>query len=132
MTIIHGATRSNGTFQFRVSVPSKAAARYAGTIATNRISIKQTPQCVHVNEARVRGLVHRYSIVPGSISLPEEVAPRNTAESKPLPHNPLSTMRLTRRTISDGSCVYSLRSKYHHPFRSLSPGDRKSTRLNSS
>ncbi|PYT50823.1 MAG: hypothetical protein DMG44_04905 [Acidobacteria bacterium] len=51
-----------------------------GTIATMSISARQTLQCVHVNEVRVRGRVHRYSIVPGSNSLPGAVAPRNTAE----------------------------------------------------
>src|ERR1700674_1414031 len=124
MTIIQGATKSNDRFQFLVSVPRIAAARYVGTTATKTISATQTPQCIHVSEVRVRG----YSIVPGSISLPEAVAPRNTAERNPLVNNPVSTIRLTRCTTVAGSRVYSLRSKYHHPFRTSSPGWRVNRR----
>src|SRR6266850_2929559 len=118
MTINHGAMSSNGKSQYLVSVPSNTAARYTGTIATMSISARQTLQCVHVNEVRV----HRYSIVPGSISLPEAVAPRNTAERKLLGHSTLRIMVLTKCAIKKGLYMYSLRSKCHHPFCSLRPG----------
>src|SRR4029077_2129417 len=128
MTIIHGATRSNGRFQFLVSVPRITATRYVGTTATIIISATQMPQCVHVTELRVRGRVHRYSIVPGSISLPEAVAPRNTAERNPLHHNTLRIIENTTCAVGAGLRRYSLRSKYHHPFRSPSPGWRVNSR----
>src|SRR6266481_9498750 len=122
ITIIQGAIISNGRFQVLVSVPNMTAARYVGTTATMTISARHTLQCVHVKEVRVLGLVHRYSIVPGSISLPGAVAPRNTAERKPLGHSTLRTIILTSCDVGHGLCRYSLRSKCHHPFCSVRPG----------
>src|SRR5712691_398325 len=118
---------SPGMFHALVCAPpnnaaSNAAARYMGTTVTSTISATQTPQCVHVTEVRVRGRVHRYSIVPGSISLPEAVAPRNTAERNPLHHNTLRIIENTTCAVGQGLRMYSLLSKYHHPFRSPSPG----------
>src|SRR2546430_13650946 len=104
---------SNGRFQVLVSVPNIAVARYVGPTATMTISARQTLQCVHVKEVRRLGRVHKYSIVPDSISLPGAVAPRNTAERKPLGHSTLRTIILTSCDVGHGLCRYSLRSKCH-------------------
>src|ERR1700719_974542 len=122
MTINQGAMSRNGKSQYLVSVPSNTAARYVGTMATITISATQTLQWIHVNEVRVLGRVHRYSIVPGSNSLPGAVTPRNTAERKLLGQSTVRIMLLTKCAIINGLCVYSLRSKCHHPLCSLMPG----------
>src|SRR5438445_10228934 len=93
-----------------------------GTMATISISARQTPQWAHVTEHRVRGLVHRYSIVPGSISLPEAVAPKNTPERRPSPDRPVRSITLTSCDVGHGLRRYSVRLKYHHPLRSSIPG----------